>query len=278
MITPTTALPGSLDSKSGATQSQLRQLLDLLVEERPDPLRRYDQIHMNLDDLAGHMLRIAPAMANRDVFVMGDSDGLVVGFSCAAKLGLIPSPRRILFCDFDRRVVRYVRSTARRWRADSLLATFVYNVFDPLPDAAIRSSDFFHTNPPYGQFNEGRSVIAFLERCVGALRPQGSGVVITANDTAYPWTLGVLESILRTVPSLGLSPRRIEDRCHRYSLDDQPDLRSGVIWCDAPRPTPNYLYLGLPTEFVDSFYGRHTIPIPRYISLDGEPEQLLLDV
>jgi hypothetical protein len=162
---------------------------------------------------------------------------------------------------------------------DSMVSTYLYNVFEPLPTELLGAAEAFHTNPPYGQFNGGRSVEAFVERALAGVGPDSIGIIITANDRAYPWTRPVLGRIYEALVARGIAPYRVVEECHRYDLDDQPDLRSGVMWCEVPGDaTGAFTYVDLPPAFRECFYGRETIPIPKYISFDGEAEQLLLPV
>jgi hypothetical protein len=59
-------------------------------------------------------------------------------------------------------------------------------------------------------------------------------------------------------------------------LDDQPDLESGIMFCAGADPAraldPNE---ELPAYYVERFYGRETVPIPKYIPLDDDAQQPL---
>ncbi len=207
---------------------------------------------------------------------MGDSDGLVVSLLAASSHGITAAPRHVTFCDFDRRVVNYVTETTLQIGLKHMVSAHLYNVFDPLPTKLVNSFDIFHTNPPYGEFNGGRSVMAFVERCLAAVRPEGRGIIIAANDRKAAWTYDVHRSILDALVERGVTPYRVDDERHHYWLDDQPNLTSGVIWCKTPaQSAARYVTSPLPPEAADQFYGRQTVPIPAYISLDGEPEDLI---
>jgi predicted RNA methylase len=260
---------------AAAADPQFLEQLATVLLDRPRPIRTYDQIHMHIADLGAHILMLAPMMEGKRVFFMGDSDGLVLGLACAARLGIVPAPKDLLLCDFDKRVLQFVDRAARRFSLETLVSTTVYNVFDPLPLEFDRTADIFHTNPPYGQFNGGRSIMAFVERALAATRPGGTGVIVLANDERFPWTHTVLRSVVDELVARELTPYRILDRCHRYHLDDQPDLESGLILCADANPDmaldPNQ---PLPSPFAERFYGRNTVPIPRFIPLDEDEGQL----
>jgi len=266
-------------SRNSATETdQLTVLLEELLEDRPMPLRTYDQIHMRTEDLARHIWSVAPYLEGKDVLAMGDSDGFVLGLTCAGRLGLVPAPNHIFVCDFDRRVLQFIRMMTTRLGLARTVSLHAYNVFEPLPYELERVADVFHTNPPYGQYNGGRSVMAFVDRCLGGLRAGGTGLIIAANDSAFDWTDHVLRNILQDLLRRDVTSFRITCEQHRYHLDDQPELRSGVIWCRTPpRGVAEYARSRLPSQFEERFYGRKSIPIPSFIGLDGQPEQLTLD-
>jgi hypothetical protein len=121
--------------------------------------------------------------------------------------------------------------------------------------------------------------MAFVYRCLAGLRPDGKGIVVAANDREYPWSKVVLSEILESMLALNMVATRVVAEAHSYFLDDQPELRSGTIWCDVKSlGSAPFLYDDLPASYQERFYGRVTIPIPRSISLDGEPEQLALPI
>jgi hypothetical protein len=230
---------------------------------------------MRLEDLAAHVSFLGPLVADQHVVFIGDSDGVVLGLACAAVRGDVPAPAGLTLFDFDQRVLHWIKRRSRRFGFEHLISAELYNVFDPLPHGLAESGDFFHTNPPYGQYNGGRSVIAFAERAIAATRTGGRGLVILANDPAYAWTAEVLNAVLSSLrPRLTIEA--VLARCHGYHLDDQPDLQSGIVLCSNVRPD---LAMGplspLPETYVERFYGRETIPIPRFISLEGDPQLAL---
>jgi hypothetical protein len=104
-------------------------------------------------------------------------------------------------------------------------------------------------------------------------------VVVVANDREYPWSKTVLDEILKSMLAAKMAPTRVLAESHSYHLDDQPELRSGTIWCDVERGNEvPFLYEDLPQDYEEQFYGRVTVPIPHSISLDGTPEQLALPI
>jgi hypothetical protein len=162
---------------------------------------------------------------------------------------------------------------------EDLVHCELYNVFWPLPAGLRECADAFHTNPPYGRYNDGRSVIAFVERCIAATNRGGSGTIVLANDARYPWSLEVLRSVLRALVSKQVTPFEVHAELHHYHLDDEPELSSGLIRCCGVQPEyalgPSH---PLPEPFRNRFYGRRTIPIPERIPLDQDARQLALSV
>lgn len=247
-------------------------LLDEQTGQRPFPLREFDQIHMRTVDAARHLQALSAYTEGKHVVFMGDSDGVALGLVTAARRSLLPSPAGVTLCDFDDRVLESTRLSARRYGTSALLDVRRYNVFSPLPADLQERFDFFHTNPPYGMYNQGRSVVAFLERCLAASKHASAGVVVLGNDARREWTLRVLCVVLQYLISRGVTPSRVLQRVHRYSLDDDPDLESGLIYCQSVLPAP---VVGpdspLPRSYVKYFYGRHTTAVPEFIARSGEP-------
>ena len=264
---------------SAMSIEQFPRLLESVLGSRPEPLRRYDQIHMVVEDLAAHILDIAPGFEGKQVLFMGDSDGLVVGVALAAHFGLVPRPRQLLLCDFDERVLHFTSQALRAIGEDQLARCQLYNVFSPLPVGLREYADAFHTNPPYGRYNRGRSVVAFVERCIAATKPGGNGTIVLANDQRYPWSLDVLREVLHALMATKVTPVEIAAERHHYHLDDEPELTSGLIRCVGVQPeyaiSPAH---PLPESFRRHFYGRRTIPIPERIPLDADARQLALSV
>jgi hypothetical protein len=254
-------------------------LLISLLERRPEPLRRYDQIHMVVADLISHIVDIAPQLEGKRIIFMGDSDGLVIGLAVAARLGLVPSPQQLILCDFDERVLRFTSQFAGVTGVADLVRCELYNVFWPLPTYLLECADAFHTNPPYGRYNGGRSVIAFVERCIAATKRGGAGIIVLANDPRYSWSFDVLGNVLQSLVSKHITPFEVLPERHHYHLDDAPELASGLIRCCGVHPeyalSPRH---ALPESFRQRFYGRRTIPIPERIPLDQYARQLVLSV
>jgi len=270
--------PSSRRTLLEAPDPRLESLLVETLEGRPEPIRRYDQIHMVLSDAAQYLSFIAPICEGKRVIFMGDSDGLALGLAVAAGQGILPSPKQVTLCDFDQRVLQFVQEAAKSGGVSDFVSVELYNVFDPLPKPLQMKFDVFHTNPPYGRYNSGRSVMAFLERCFGATRIDGEGILVLGNDPRYPWTEVILRDVLQYLIGRKVTPSQVLTRVHRYILDDEPELESGFIHCaniaanSAADPSGR-----LDAGYRKNFYGRRGSRVPASISLDGVPVQLRME-
>ena len=250
--------------------SGLVDLLQCQLVGRPTPFRIFDQIHMNIEDAARHIQLLSTYTEGKRIVFMGDSDGIALGLINSAGNGLVPAPASVTLCDFDDRVLDFVRAGVQTFASTPSVAFQRYNVFAPLPHNLKGAFDFFHTNPPYGMYNNGKSVIAFLMRCFEAVRHSGDGIVVLGNDSRRSWTGDVLRSVLEYLVEREITPSRIFHRIHRYAIDDDPELESGMVYCHSvPSSANTHDSSWLGPEFLESFYGRETISIPEYISSKG---------
>lgn len=135
-----------------------------VVNNRPHPLRTYDQIYMKAGELLLHIELLAPYLADKQVAFIGDGDAVALTLCHLAQLRLVPSPRRVTVLDFDERIVQSINSFAQSNRFADRINARLYNIADPLPSELEGTCDVFHTNPPYGSHNEGRSVVLFVSR------------------------------------------------------------------------------------------------------------------
>jgi len=250
----------------GNIHSELFEVIDEVTQHRPTPLREFDQIYMLREDLALHLSIISSWTHGKHVAFVGDFDGVALSLLYAAYLGILPAPSSCAVFDFDERVLDWKCTVSDRLGFGDKLQCVLYNVFDPIPPKYRGTFDLFHTNPPYGQHNRGRSIIAFLERSMAMTKKGGKGILVLAMDERYRWTKTVLVSVFEFLCSKGVIPVRALDRLHRYHLDDQPSLESGIIFLDNIDPSKAFSPdEPLPTYYKSAFYGRHSVDIPRYI-------------
>jgi predicted methyltransferase len=196
-----------------------------VVQNRPRPLREFDQIYMKTGDMVLQSEYVAHWAQGRSLAFVGDGDAISV---CVAYLHardvLSYGPSRITVFDFDERVVMAVKRFADRERLDMLDAQ-LYNCIDPIPDAG--SFDCFYSNPPWGASNGGRSVILFARRGMELIAYEGEGLLVIADrDSGLPWTEEVLANVQSFGVEQGFYVGKMMERVHEYHLDDNPELRS----------------------------------------------------
>jgi predicted methyltransferase len=228
-----------------------------VVENRPRPLREFDQIYMKAGDIVLYTEFLARKFDGKYVAFVGDGDAIGLCLAHMASQGVLNSgPSRITILDFDERLVNSVNEFANDHGIESLVSAELYNVIDPLPVQHLGSFDAFHTNPPWGQYNEGESVTVFLGRGILLLKPGGLGVCVIADDSRLLWTQEVLHKTQRHGLSHGLVLKEMIPAFHEYHLDDAPELRSCVMIYRKTFEDSRLENDRLPPERLSNFYGR----------------------
>lgn len=248
---------------------ELRAALNALsdvVDNRPWPLREFDQIYMKVGDLFLHAEMLSRRLAGQDVIFVGDGDavGLAVVHLFASGV-LDQGPRKVVVLDFDERMVNSILEFADAWEYSERIDARLYNVRDPLPDDLVEKFDAFHINPPWGQYNNGESVLAFLERGVMAVRPGGTGVVVVAHDPSRPWADRVLRRTQEHVVRQGWIVEEMLPRFHAYHLDDAPDLRSCSLLLRRTAAASQPKNSPMDEGRAKDFYGRERALAVRYV-------------
>lgn len=244
-----------------------------VVQNRPRPLREFDQIHMKTGDMVMQSEAIAHWADGKRLAFIGDGDAISV---CVAYLKqrqvLDFGPTKITVFDFDERTVQAVKRFADSERLEHLDAR-LYNVLDAFPEVA--AYDLFYTNPPWGQSNGGASVNAFIQRGIEATRYQGEGCVVIADDDELPWPKQVLANVQRYASNRGYYVSRMQRKLHEYHLDDAPELRSCNLFVSA---LPGNDARSIPSsaltdpESLTNFYGRSKEPRVRYVRERKKPD------
>lgn len=236
-----------------------------VVQNRPRPLREFDQIYMKTADMVLQSEFIARWSDGKSVAFIGDGDAISVCVAYLHHRGILPyGPTKIVVFDFDERICNAVLRFADVERLDHLTAE-LYNCLDAFPGPT--GFDCFYTNPPWGASNEGESVKVFSQRGMEATSFQGEGVVVVADDPGLAWPSRVLSNLQVSALESGFYVQRLMPQLHSYHLDDNPDLRS----C-------NVLFKALPgnggpvesqairePDRLTNFYGRDLHPRVRYI-------------
>jgi predicted methyltransferase len=250
------------------TEIDLRAAINAVsdvVQNRPRPLRQWDQIYMKTGDMVLQSQFVAKwADAKRLAFV-GDGDAISVCVAYLQKREILPyGPSAITVFDFDERICGAVTRFADAERLETLTAV-LYNSIDAFPGPT--DFDCFYTNPPWGQSNIGESVKVFVQRGMEATNYAGEGAIVIADDTEKDWTKQVLANVQKFALCSGFYVQRMMSRVHSYHLDDAPDLRScNLILRALPGNTPP----GPSVQITDParlqhFYGLDNPPTFRYV-------------
>lgn len=236
-----------------------------VVQNRPRPLREFDQIYMKAGDMVLQSELVASWADGKRLAFIGDGDSIsvCVAYLQARKI-LDYGPSAIEVYDFDERICRAISRFAEK---ESILAlsAHLYNVLDPFPGN--QGFDCFYTNPPWGESNEGESVKVFLQRGMEAIRYNGQGIVVIADDPERDWAKRVLANVQQFAVNSGFYVGRMMSRLHSYHLDDSPDLRScNLILKALPgNPVPAESTAITDQERLRNFYGRENWPVVHYV-------------
>lgn len=257
-------------------QVDLRQAVNAVsdvVQNRPRPLREFDQIYMKTGDMVMQSEIVADWANGKRLAFIGDGDAVSV---CVAYLQarkvLKFGPSKITVFDFDERQVQAVKRFADRERLEHLDAE-LYNCLDPFPDHS--KYDCFYTNPPWGASNEGASVKVFVQRGIEAVGYDGQGMIVIADDDELPWPKQVLAGVQGYMADRGFYVSRMQRKLHGYHLDDAPDLKSCNLFVSA---LPGNTSKVVPSEpisdhtMLQNFYGRSQAPRVKYVRERKRPD------
>ena len=238
-----------------------------VVQNRPRPLREFDQIYMKTADMVLQSEFVAKWANGKRVAFVGDGDAISVCVAYLRHREILPDgPSRIVVFDFDfdERICNAVTRFADKERLETLSAS-LYNCLDAFPGPT--DFDCFYTNPPWGASNEGESVKVFAQRGMEATAFQGEGMVVVADDPELEWTKRVLANLQASALEAGFFVQRMLPHVHSYHLDDAPNLRSCNVML---RAMPGERQI-VPSEAIRdprrlaNFYGRNTYPRVRYV-------------
>lgn len=235
-----------------------------VVQNRPLPLREFDQIYMKTGDMVMQSEFVARWAQGRRLAFVGDGDAISVCVSyLVAREILEAGPSQITVFDFDERIVNAVKRFASAEGIENLDAV-LYNCIDPIPP--VKPYDCVYTNPPWGASNGGESVTVFVERGFELLGYEGEALVVIADDNELAWPKQVLHEVQRFSSHAGFYVSRMTPKLHSYHLDDAPGLKScNLIFSSVPgnaRRPESKPRLG---EDLVNFYGRNAQPRVRYV-------------
>jgi predicted methyltransferase len=195
-----------------------------VVQNRPRPLREFDQIYMKTADMVLQSEFVARWADGQRLAFIGDGDAISV---CIAYLHhreiLSYGPSEIVVFDFDQRICNAIKRFADKERLETLRSC-LYNVLDAFPKPG--AFDRFYTNPPWGASNDGESVKVFMQRGMEATSFRGQGMVVVADDPDLEWPKRVLAGLQGAALNAGFFVQRMPTHVHSYHLDDNPELRS----------------------------------------------------
>ena len=236
-----------------------------VVQNRPRPLREFDQIYMKSGDMVLQSELVARWADGKRLAFMGDGDAISVCVAYLQDSKLIDyGPSEIVVFDFDERIVNAVLRFAEAKELKHLTA-HLYNCLDAIEFP--ENFDCFYTNPPWGQSNEGESVKVFVQRGMEATGYAGEGLIVIADDASREWTQQVLANVQRFALSSGFFVQKMMSRLHSYHLDDAPDLRSCNLFLKALSTSA---HPGVSEPITDAhrlsnFYGRGLGPRIQYV-------------
>lgn len=236
-----------------------------VVQNRPRPMREFDQIYMKTGDMVMQSEFVASWADKKRLAFIGDGDSISVCVAYLHARGILGyGPSMTTVFDFDERIVQAINRFADRERLENLQAV-LYNCIDGLPQGKV--FECFYTNPPWGASNNGASVNLFVQRGIEATRYLGEGMVVIADDPQLNWPQEVLYQVQAFASAHGFYVSRMMPQLHSYHLDDAPDLRSCNLIIKA-RPE-NIELTGSQSirdsARLDNFYGRDTTLRVKYI-------------
>ena len=253
-----------MDSDAIDLQAAINAVSDV-VQNRPRPLREFDQIYMKTADMVLQSEFIARWADGKRLAFIGDGDAISVCVAYLHHRGILGyGPTAIVVFDFDERICNAVSRFAEKEGLENL-SSVLYNCLDPFPGPS--DFDAFYTNPPWGASNAGESVKVFMQRGMEATRHEGEGVVVIADDPELDWPKIVLANVQRAALDAGFYVQRLMPEVHSYHLDDAPDLRScNVILRALPGNATQTTSAAITDPArIANFYGRQGSPVVRYI-------------
>nr|WP_246699497.1 bis-aminopropyl spermidine synthase family protein [Rhizobium sp. BK538] len=194
-----------------------------VVQNRPPPIREFDQIYMKVGDMVVYAEYLCRKLDDRSLVFVGDGDAIGLSIAHLMNEGILDyGPSKLLLLDFDERMVNSVNRFALDNNFADRMEARLYNVADALDPTLLESFDAFHINPPWGQYNDGKSVVSFLRRGAQLLTDQGLGVVAIADDDTKTWPGLVLRMTQKAAIELGMAVVEMQPHMHTYHLEDAP--------------------------------------------------------
>jgi len=236
-----------------------------VIQNRPRPLREFDQIYMKAGDMVMQTEFVASWANGKKLAFMGDGDAISVATAYLQHRGIIDyGPEKITVFDFDERIVNAVKRFADAEQISTLDAV-LYNCLEEFPEAG--EYHCFYTNPPWGASNAGESVNVFTQRGMEAIGYDGHGMVVIADDDELAWSKEVLASVQSFAIQRNFYVSRMMPKLHLYHLDDAPELKScNLILSSRPGSAPAGAEGAITNpQRLENFYGKSKAPRVRYV-------------
>jgi predicted methyltransferase len=235
-----------------------------VIQNRPRPLREFDQIYMKAGDMVLQSELVARWADGKRIAFIGDGDAISV---CVAYLHAREivnyGPTHITVFDFDERICGAVTRFADKERLEQLEARS-YNCINAFDGPT--NFDCFYTNPPWGASNGGESVKVFAQRGMEATAHRGEGMVVIADDNELEWPKVVLANVQKFLIDSGFFVQKMMPQLHKYHLDDNPDLRScNLIVKALPGNTPRGVSQPISEDRLANFYGKGARPTVKFV-------------
>jgi|ERR1051326_435618 predicted methyltransferase len=249
------------------TDVDLRDAINAIsdvVQNRPRPLREFDQIYMKSGDMVLQSELVADWANGKRLAFVGDGDAISVCVALLQKREIINyGPAEIVVFDFDERICSAVTRFADAAGITNLRAE-LYNCIDAYSGPT--DFDHFYTNPPWGASNAGESVKVFVQRGMEATGFGGQGMIVIADDPELSWPKQVLSNVQAFVIQSGFYVQRMMPTLHTYHLDDNPELRSCNLMIRAlPDNRPSGHSRPIESARLTNFYGNDRTPKVRYV-------------
>ncbi len=231
-----------------------------VIQNRPLPLRNFDQIYMKADDMVLQSEFVARWADGKRLAFIGDGDAISICVAYLHAHGIVNyGPSEITVFDFDECICSAVERFADRARLETLHAR-LSNCLDPFPGPA--DFDCFYTNPPWGASNTGESVCVFMQRGMEATNYAGEGLVVIADDDELEWSKRVLARVQQFAINSGFFVQKMMPKMHSYHLDDSPHLRScNLLFKALPGNKPHGPSAPITdAKRLENFYGRDNAP------------------
>ena len=236
-----------------------------VIQNRPLPLRNFDQIYMKAGDMVLQSEFVARWADGKRMAFIGDGDAISICVAYLHARGIVNyGPSEITVFDFDECICSAVERFADRERLETLHSR-LYNCLEPFPGPT--DFDYFYTNPPWGASNDGESVCVFMQRGMEATNYAGEGLLVIADDDELEWPKRVLVRAQQFAINSGFFVQKMMPKMHSYHLDDAPDLRScNLLFKALPgnEPPGESTHIA-DTKRLENFYGRDNAPKVKYV-------------